>query len=264
MDNNLISNILQLERTNLIRGGTGNSYAPFELKLQLHGQVNNPYTVSVKSGYKTSASISVDVPAYTEKSWTTSGTYTWTVPNGITRIRAAVCGGGGGSCIVAYESANTSPGTTSSIKLNNNILLQATSGTYSGVIYNWANENHTIKRHSTSAVGSGGIPNGTNGYSSGRIVTSGSYSIAGGFSLSFDKSSGNYGKSGTCNVTGYSWVIINGSGGYNSNYLNVSPNTTLDIIVGQGGVSRIVNDGKGSVANGTSGFVLIAYGQGIE
>ena len=37
-------------------------------------------------------------PAYTEKSWTTAGTYSWTVPAGVTRVRVAVCGGGGGSC----------------------------------------------------------------------------------------------------------------------------------------------------------------------
>lgn len=48
MDNNLISNILQLERTNLIRGGTDYSSTPFELKLQLHGQVSNPYNFNIE------------------------------------------------------------------------------------------------------------------------------------------------------------------------------------------------------------------------
>lgn len=48
MDNNLTSNILQSERTNLIRGGTGYPYAPFELKLQLHGEVSNPYNFSIE------------------------------------------------------------------------------------------------------------------------------------------------------------------------------------------------------------------------
>lgn len=33
---------------------------------------------------------------YTEKSWTTAGSYSFTVPNGITRVRVAVCGGGAG------------------------------------------------------------------------------------------------------------------------------------------------------------------------
>lgn len=93
MDNNLISNILQLERTNLIRGGTGNSYASFGLKLQLHGQVSNPYMFNIKGNYKASAVIPL---AYAKKEYRTPGTYSLTLPSGITKIKAQVAGAGGG------------------------------------------------------------------------------------------------------------------------------------------------------------------------
>lgn len=39
-------------------------------------------------------------PAYAEQSWTTAGTYTWTCPSEVSRIRVAVCGGGGGSAYI--------------------------------------------------------------------------------------------------------------------------------------------------------------------
>ena len=55
-------------------------------------------TATKTGGNSESATMTVVVnsakPAYTEKSWTTAGTYTWTVPAGVTRVRVAVCGGG--------------------------------------------------------------------------------------------------------------------------------------------------------------------------
>ena len=245
MDNNLISNILQLERTHLIRGGTGNSYAPFELKLQLHGQVNNPYTVSVKSGYKTSASISVDVPAYTEKSWTTPGTYTWTVPAGVTKIRVAVCGGGGGA---AWGENTAGYGGTSFFD-----TIQATGGTGGKCVHNDSDIDNTWW---DEIGGSGGSPNGNSGKGSyHNKVTGGT-----GFALDFNKTSGTYGQGGsTTKNAALSHQASGGSGGYNTNYILVTSNSTISLTVGSGGA------GKGNnTTNGTSGFVLIAYGQGIE
>lgn len=40
----------------------------------------------------------VSVP-YTEKSWTKAGSYTFTVPDGVSRVRVAVCGGGAGKAV---------------------------------------------------------------------------------------------------------------------------------------------------------------------
>ena len=52
-------------------------------------------TVTKENGKSSSASITIIVKLeYTEQSWTTAGTYTWTCPAGVTRIRVAVCGGG--------------------------------------------------------------------------------------------------------------------------------------------------------------------------
>lgn len=243
MDNNLISNILQLERTNLIRGGTGNSYASFELKLQLHGQVSNPYTVSVKQNYKASAIINVDVPAYTEKSWTTPGTYTWTVPAGVTRARVAVCGGGGGG---THNTGTGGTGGTSVIKNNTVSIIQATGGYGGEVFYNDGYEVYE---------GSGGTPNGragTAGYSSDAQGGTG-------FALSFTLTNGTYGQGGGAQGGIRSNNAGGGSGGYNCNYINVNVNTTYSITVGAGGSKA---DDKSY--NGNSGFVLIAYGQGIE
>lgn len=51
MTNNLIKDNIQLDSTNLTRRGTGNSSTLFELNLQLHAQVDNPYTFSPKQNY---------------------------------------------------------------------------------------------------------------------------------------------------------------------------------------------------------------------
>jgi len=57
-------------------------------------------TATKTGGNSESATMTVVVnsakPAYTEKSWTTAGTYSWTCPEGITTVKVAVCGGGGG------------------------------------------------------------------------------------------------------------------------------------------------------------------------
>lgn len=51
-------------------------------------------TATKATGLTASASMTIVVnsnkPAYTEKSWTTAGTYSWMCPNGVTRIRLAM------------------------------------------------------------------------------------------------------------------------------------------------------------------------------
>lgn len=81
--------------------------------------------------------------------------------------------------------------------------------------------------------GSGGEPNG---------IASSSNSITDGFDISFDKLSGLYGKGGQ----------YSGSGGYASQYVDVTAGQTYTITVGAAGGS-----------NGSAGFVLIAYGGDI-
>ena len=230
--------------TKLIRGGTAYSSSPFQLNLQLHEQVSNPYSFGIKQNYKSSATTKVSIPPYTEKSWTTPGTYTWTVPAGVTRIRVAVCGGGGGGAYAVSENATGGNGNTSSFD-----TIQATGGTGG-----WLKGD--ADGISDSEYGNGGTPNGVDG--SNRIE------YTAGFALDFSKKNGTYGRGGggKTNIGYYIYVRSGGSGGYNSTYKNVSSNKSYTIKVASGGSAggRISN-----VSNaGTSGFVLIAYGEGIE
>lgn len=54
--------------------------------------------VTKANGLTGNASILIKVkapkPEYTEQSWTTAGTYTWICPEGVERVRVAVCAGG--------------------------------------------------------------------------------------------------------------------------------------------------------------------------
>ena len=151
----------------------------------------------------------VSVP-YTEQQWTKAGSYTFTVPDGITRVRVAVCGGGAGKG--SLFSNGKGGGNTSAFGIT------ATGGHGGGIAW---------------GKGSGGNPNGH--ASTGNNVTDG-------FALSFDKSSGDYGKGGN----------FGGSGGYDSQYVAVTAGQTYTITVGAAGGS-----------GGTGGFVLLAYGGDI-
>lgn len=151
----------------------------------------------------------VSVP-YTEQQWTKAGSYTFTVPDGITRVRVAVCGGGAGKG--SLFSNGKGGGNTSAFGIT------ATGGHGGGVAWR---------------KGAGGEPNGH--ASTGNNVTDG-------FALSFDKSSGNYGKGGN----------FGGSGGYDSQYVAVTAGQSYTITVGGAGGS-----------GGTGGFVLLAYGGDI-
>lgn len=151
----------------------------------------------------------VSVP-YTEKYWTEAGSHSFTVPAGITRIRVAVCGGGAGKGSLVGNGKGG--GNTSAFGIT------ATGGHGGGVAW---------------GKGAGGEPNGH--ASTGNNVTDG-------FALSFDKSSGNYGKGGN----------FGGSGGYDSQYVAVTAGQTYTITVGAAGGS-----------GGTGGFVLLAYGGDI-
>lgn len=147
---------------------------------------------------------------YTESYWTEAGSHSFTVPAGITRIRVAVCGGGASKG--SLFSNGKGGGNTSAFGIT------ATGGHGGGVAW---------------SKGAGGEPNGH--ASTGNNVTDG-------FALSFDKSSGDYGKGGN----------FGGSGGYDSQYVAVTAGQTYTITVGASGGS-----------GGTGGFVLLAYGGDI-
>lgn len=200
-----------------------------------------------KSGTTKAIAIS-GKPPYTEKSWTTAGTYTFTVPSGVTRIRVAVCGGGGGGSDPPYKKGSILTGESGGTSQFGN-LIQA-SGGGGGKIHCYGSQTHaktqSISYKNYYYIGTAGSPNGIAGSTSG-------------FSLSFDKKTGNYGAGGIA----YNDQSIGGTGGYNSGYIKVNPLHTYTIIVGSGG-SPALNSQSGHYAkNGASGFVLIAYGGDI-
>lgn len=115
----------------------------------------------------TQRTAAVTVP-YTEQQWTTAGSYTFTVPDGVSRVRVALCGGGAGKG--AFGAGNTGGDTRA-------FDLFATGG----------------EGGSAWTYGNGGTPNG--------YASDGNKTTAG-FALSFDKANGDYGKGGNYGGSG--------------------------------------------------------------
>lgn len=187
----------------------GNGYVALKPITDANATVGRVSINGVTYAIATQHTAAVSVP-YTEQQWTKAGSYTFTVPDGITRVRVAVCGGGAGKG--SLFSNGKGGGNTSAFGIT------ATGGHGGGVAFR---------------KGAGGEPNGH--ASTGNNVTDG-------FALSFDKSSGNYGKGGN----------FGGSGGYDSQYIAVTAGQSYTITVGGAGGS-----------GGTGGFVLLAYGGDI-
>lgn len=187
----------------------GNGYVALKDVTDANATAGRVSINGVTYAIATQHTAAVSVP-YTEKYWTEAGSHSFTVPAGITRIRVAVCGGGAGKGSLIGNGKGG--GNTSAFGIT------ATGGHGGGVAW---------------GKGAGGEPNGH--ASTGNNVTDG-------FALSFDKSSGDYGKGGN----------FGGSGGYDSQYVAVTAGQTYTITVGASGGS-----------DGTGGFVLLAYGGDI-
>lgn len=187
----------------------GNGYVALKPITDANATAGRVSINGVTYAIATQHTAAVSVP-YTEQQWTKAGSYTFTVPDGITRVRVAVCGGGAGKGSLIGNGKGG--GNTSAFGIT------ATGGHGGGVAWR---------------KGAGGEPNGH--ASTGNNVTDG-------FALSFDKSSGDYGKGGN----------FGGSGGYDSQYVAVTAGQSYTITVGASGGS-----------GGTGGFVLLAYGGDI-
>lgn len=172
---------------------------------------------------------------YEEKSWTTPGTYTWTCPQGVTKIKVAVCGGGGGSSVGIPLLIPGKNGGDSSFD-----TIIATGGKA-------ASQNDTVP--------TGGTPNGYPG------VMKPVPKYTDGFALNFVKQSGTYGRGGGFPDGDIAIAISGSSGGYDTKTLNVTANKTYQITVGAGGAQQALNPNKSNP--GTDGFVLIAWGGDI-
>ena len=187
----------------------GNGYVALKPITDANATAGRVSINGVTYAIATQHTAAVSVP-YTEQQWTKAGSYTFTAPDGITRVRVAVCGGGAGKGSLIGNGKGG--GNTSAFGIT------ATGGHGGGVAW---------------GKGAGGEPNGH--ASTGNNVTDG-------FALSFDKSSGDYGKGGN----------FGGSGGYDSQYVAVTAGQSYTITVGAAGGS-----------GGTGGFVLLAYGGDI-
>ena len=186
---------------------------------------------------------------YTEISYTSVGTYTFTVPQGITRIRVAVIGGAGGGMTNYGDSYYvTSAGGASSV----NGLISAGGG--GGI---------SCDGSEIFAGGGGGSPNGNGGNHKQSIGTANG---AVGHALSFTNAVGTYGGSSSMvNSINGNYAYSGGGGGWNTAYFTVSSGATYTVVVGSKGADYVQNGSWGHVGTaGQAGAVLIAYGVGVE
>lgn len=255
MNKNLTFRNISNKSTKAFRGGTAQEQEHFELNLQLHAGVSNPYIFKITKNYKASADTKAAIPPYTEKSWTTPGTYTWTVPAGVTRVRVALCAGGGGGAGAATKSPSQS-------------YTGGTGGnTVFGLYYTvTGGKGGYANKSGSCSAGAGGTPNGRNGSTRSGVSGHSTTTSGGtGWALNFNQTNGSYGGGGGAVASSYtSWLGGGGSGGYYTGYINVQRNEIIQITVGNYGVLGDTNDSRAHGYNGTSGFVLIAYGEGIE
>lgn len=160
----------------------GSGYVALKPITDANATVGRVSVDGVTYAIATQHTAAVSVP-YTEKSWTDAGNYSFSVPDGITRLRVALCGGGAGKG--AFGAGNTGGDTRA-------FDLFATGG----------------EGGSAWTYGNGGTPNGY--ASSGNKVTDG-------FALSFDKTNGDYGKGGNYGGSGgydSQYVAVNAGQSY--------------------------------------------------
>lgn len=225
-----------------------------------------------KNGTTKAIAISGKLP-YTEKSWTTPGTYTFTVPAGINRIRVAVCGGGGGATVCGEDDDDNHSYTGysgSGSSFAN--LITATGGSGGSIKITVTDSGKAYIKNGSGSGGAGGTPNGNAGnctigknYNQSHTSTGGN-----GFELNFIKTlkSNGYGNGGYATVINGYGVTVNaagGSGGYNTGYITVTPGNTYSITVGTGGSYRVdyFEGNSHTEYAAKNGAVLIAYGGDI-
>lgn len=186
--------------------------------------------VSRNSDGKTYQICNQAVVPYGQQAYTTPGKYTFTVPAGISKIRVAVCGGGGGWAGNYNNDPgqyNVGSGGTSSFSN----LMSATGG---GNCYDYLDTSGNDSWGYTSVYGFTGSPNGT-------------FLSQHGWSLGFTFAHGDYGAG----------KDMAGGGGYNSGYINATAGATHQVTVGNAGMPNGSHKGK-------SGFVLVAWGGDIK
>ena len=238
-------------------------------------------TVTKESGKSSSASMTIIVKLeYTEQNWTTAGTYTFTVPAGVTRIKVAACGGGAGGLTIAdYDSRSGANGLSGTAGNGGDsqfgdFIVQGGKGA-TGKARLWYYMDLTQGEVANPNGKIGATKTGVNWDAPGHTCWVAANPIRGatGFDMSFSMTDGNYGAGGNSghyyDSDGSAAQIGAGgnSGAYDTGYVDVTPGQEIQVIVGVGGTGvKNENDGeygRYDVTNGTSGFVLIAYGGDI-
>ena len=217
----------------------------------------------VLKGGTTYAILSQAKPAYAEKSWTSPGTYTWTAPAGVTRVRVAVCGGGAGG-LWMYELTPDKYWSKAGGNSSFGNLVNATGSPGSYIEGSSDSEGYYVDR----GISYNGSPNGRIGQVEIKYLNFPSTVSGGaGFALSFTLANGSYGRGGNVPITNrhaaQGGAVGGGSGGYNTGYVNVTAGTTYTIVVGAGGAAYTTYPSRCQPTNGNSGFVLIAFGGNI-
>lgn len=207
-----------------------------------------------------------------EYSWTSAGTYLWTVPAYVTKVEVALCGGGSGNCVMSLRYTRTnssSPGGNSSF--GNLITAQGagavTVGTrtalsgaqwrtssWGGGTVRW--ETPYARRGTAIAGDHVTAQNGATGWVASFTQTVGSTSSPG---------AGAYAYTGNPD---YNNIAASGSSGlYNHGVVTVTPGQQITVTVGKGGASYKYAPGtsyNSAAYSGYDGFVMIRYGSDIN
>ena len=214
------------------------------------GTFTGPMTFSV-----TSASRSYAAYAYT------GGSFTFTVPTGVSTLRVTIIGGGGGgstySSSEAYGTGNHAGGTGGSSYITIGSTQYTCTGGGGGNVYSYysySSEGYDYYSV-TPYAGGGGSPSGRSG-TTGRT---GSGSGGAGYALG---NGGTYGTGGS--ASGSSWgssFATGGGGGYRRFTVAVTEGATYSGYVGGGGGPY--RGSYGSAYSGSGGGIYIEYGGGI-
>jgi hypothetical protein len=184
-------------------------------------------------------------PGQSATTYTSSGSYTFTIPSGVTKIKVTVIGGGGGACGFACgTNYGGYAGNTSSVSSGSQTIstISATGG--SGGV---------LSGRAAGGLGSGGTINARGGWS----VTS---TFQGGASfLSYGNSWD--GSSSALFGSGGSYYLTSGSGGGGGGMAmtwltGLTPGATLSVTVGAGGQGV---PGAYPTMAGAAGVVMFEY-----
>lgn len=202
---------------------------------------------------------------YGYKIYNTPGTYTFTVPEYIFKVKVTIVGGGGGGACSGRGSGdynNTAQGGTGGTSSCGS--LSCTGGTGGMAYNNYYSDGEWSSWDYGSSYGVGGSPSGRRGNTGGDNAA---ISGGAGFQLLDNKT---YGTGGACGATTNSskyWDLMGsgGSGGYRSASISVTPLSTITVVVGAGGAGDNNNKESTSYANnGGNGAVQIEWGEGIS